>query len=449
MSTSSENRLSWQVTRNSVRERSKYMFNNSLMSDVKFSVGGSECDDSDQRAVIIPAHKFILAISSPVFFAMFYGEMAESRDVIEIPDCSSESFLELLRFLYYDDVWLTGGNVIEVLYLAKKYMIPSLSDECSKFLQENLNTQNVFCVLPGVCIYDEAALVESCWEIVGENTEEALRTEAFLDISLELLVSVLERGTLIVKEVEVFRAVDRWAGHQLEAKQCRVSGAEKRALLGDAVNLIRFPLMTEKEFASLVPKTEILTYEDTVQVFLYYNDEMGTPLKFSNAPRRGSGCIPKRAVRFNSTVATDRWFYDSERPELLSFSVNRGIRIHGVRLFGSEGACYSIKIALYHKIPNCSLKQKLTEEVGKFGTDAEMTNGYYGYDITFKNPVSVKKNEVYELYAVIDGPPSYYGTRGQTKVAVGEFCLFSFSRINSEGNCTTVGTGQFSEILFV
>ena len=38
----------------------------------------------------IPAHKLVLSISSPVFEAMFYGELAETRDFIELPDCDYE-----------------------------------------------------------------------------------------------------------------------------------------------------------------------------------------------------------------------------------------------------------------------------------------------------------------------------------------------------------------------
>ena len=100
------------------------MFNNTLISDVKFSVKDSNTDR--QQPLVIPAHKYILAISSPVFFAMFYGQMLDTSDTIKLPDCDSDSFLELLRFLYCDEVKLTGSNVIQVLYLAKKYMIPSL-----------------------------------------------------------------------------------------------------------------------------------------------------------------------------------------------------------------------------------------------------------------------------------------------------------------------------------
>ena len=61
------------------------MLNNDQLSDVKFVAANSESKQ------VIPAHKFILAIGSPVFEAMFYGELLESRDTIELPDCDYES----------------------------------------------------------------------------------------------------------------------------------------------------------------------------------------------------------------------------------------------------------------------------------------------------------------------------------------------------------------------
>ena len=51
------------------------MLNNNLFSDVKFVVRG----ESETKQVI-PAHKFVLSISSPVFEAMSYGELAETTD---------------------------------------------------------------------------------------------------------------------------------------------------------------------------------------------------------------------------------------------------------------------------------------------------------------------------------------------------------------------------------
>ncbi len=54
---------------------------------------------------MIPAHKFVLSISSPVFEAMFYGDLAKTGDSIELPDCEYESLLELFRYMYSDAEW--------------------------------------------------------------------------------------------------------------------------------------------------------------------------------------------------------------------------------------------------------------------------------------------------------------------------------------------------------
>ena len=126
------------TTRYTIKERCKFMFNNELLSDVKFVVRDAEGGSESMARVKIPAHKFLLAISSPVFYAMFYGELAEKKDSIDISDCHHASLLELFRFIYSDEVILNADNVMQVLYLAKKYMLPSLADKCTEFLRENL-----------------------------------------------------------------------------------------------------------------------------------------------------------------------------------------------------------------------------------------------------------------------------------------------------------------------
>ena len=434
----------WQSSKNSLKERNKHMFNNTLISDVKFSINDSNSDP--HQSVVIPAHKYILAISSSVFFAMFYGEMAEPGDTIELPDCNSESFLELLRFVYCDEVKLTGSNVIQVLYLAKKYMIPSLSDECTKFLRQNLDANNVFSVLPGARIYEEATLVEKCWEMVDEHSEEAMYSEAFLDITHEMLSSVLQRDTLSAREVDIFKAVDRWAKHQCKKTQREVTGKDKRKLLGEAINLIRFPLMTEEEFASLVPKTKLLPKKDVCDIFLYFNNVLESPLIFSDVPRNTQEI--KRIIRFKDVKApSGSWCYDGIKHDSVAFSVSDNVALHGVRLFGSEGAKYSVTVGIYDKGTRTNT-EKLTEEVGTFDTEKDITNGYYGFDVLFKRPVAVKKNETYEIRAVINGPISYSGQQGQTQVT-DQGISFSFSAASSSTNGTSETKGQIPDILFL
>ena len=70
--------------------------------------------------------------------------------------------------------------------------------------------------------------------------------EAFLDITHEMLSSVLQRDTLSAREVDIFKAVDQWAEHQCKKTQREVTGDEKRKDIGEAINLIRFPLESKR-----------------------------------------------------------------------------------------------------------------------------------------------------------------------------------------------------------
>lgn len=81
----------WQATKPSVRERNAAMFNNDLMADVRFIVG---CEDNLQS---IPAHKYVLATGSSVFYAMFFGGLAENNTDIRVPDVDPTAFLTMLR----------------------------------------------------------------------------------------------------------------------------------------------------------------------------------------------------------------------------------------------------------------------------------------------------------------------------------------------------------------
>ena len=126
----------WQTKLQTIVERTAFIFNNETLSDVKFVVPVSS--GKSESTKVIPAHKFVLAISSPVFFAMFYGQMTETKDCIELLDFDNDSLLELFRFLYCNEVTLSGNNVMQVMYLANKYVVPSLVEKCTEYLRNNL-----------------------------------------------------------------------------------------------------------------------------------------------------------------------------------------------------------------------------------------------------------------------------------------------------------------------
>ena len=191
--------MNWQTTKPTIRERTKFMLNNYLFSDVKFVVRKSDGESESNQ--VIPAHKFVLSIGSPVFEDMFYGELAETNDSIELPDCEYDSLLELFRYMYSDEVNLGGSNVMEVLYLAEKYMVPSLAEICTKYLQDLLDPSNVFSILSSAQKYEEKNLVDRCWTLIDEQTNAAVKSDEFATIERSLLEEIVARDTLLIAEI--------------------------------------------------------------------------------------------------------------------------------------------------------------------------------------------------------------------------------------------------------
>ena len=430
----------WQITKRSMGERIKHLYNNPLMADVNFLV--AEKGEKRESKIAVPCHKLVLGLSSPVFFAMFYGELAETGDSIDLPDCDSEGFLELLRYIYRDEAKLTGSCVMQVLYLAKKYIIPSLTELCRRFLEKNITPQNVLDVLPQVTEMDETHLTSVCWNVVDSHTEKVLESASpsLLD-DTHLLSSLLTRDSLIINEVKIFQAIDRWAEYICEQKDLEGSGKNKREVMGETIlTLVRFPVMTEKEFASHVPDTEILTETEIVKLFMYFN--LGRqPGEFSCVPRgKNSKNQMQRCKRFSSRSGEGCfWHYNRGAADSISFTVNAPVLIKGVRLFGYQKEKYLVNLKLDGK----------TVVEGEFKTEEQEKCGYHGFDVTFEHPFQLLPEVPCTVEALIHGPKSVYGTSGKEEVNCGTVTFRFIATETPLGNSSTVSQGQFAEILFI
>ena len=432
----------WQTKRSTISERTKFIFNNELLSDIKFVAPTSNSDSESRKSQkSIPAHKFVLAISSPVFYAMFYGELAETGGTIELPDCDSESLLELFRYLYSDEVNLTGSNVMQVLYLAKKYLVPSLAERCTEYLREHLEASNVFSILPQAQKFEDKDLEERCWSVIESHTEEAVTSDDFVTLERSVVESVVKRERLNVKEVDLFKAVDRWANRAVEKQGLTPDSKVKRKVLGEEiVKAIRFPVMSYNEFASVVLDCCILTKGELIFLIKHYGDaSLKCPLPFIHSPRSGS--IVHRFYRFASLDFS--WSHGGIAADALGVTVSKPIALHGVQHFGSEGGNYTVSLEVKDAVRGLSL----VKQTGTYSSEIDETNSYYGFDVTFNRPVYLEKDKPYEVVSVIAGPSSWRVGAGKNPVAV-QGVHFSFSNSSASTNGTTVDNGQFSAFLF-
>ena len=436
------------ISRCNIKERCKFMFNNELLSDVKFQVVDRD-SEGGSKSMKIPAHKFLLAISSPVFYAMFYGELAEKKDSIDVSDCDHKSLLECFRFVYSDEVNLNADNVMQVLYLAKKYMLPFLADKCSEFLRENLDASNVFDVLPEAQKYEEKDLENHCWEVIDQQTDEAVKSDGFLTIAKSVLEVLVERDSLNVREVELFKAVDCWATKECEKQGPVAEGSVKRKILGERiVKAIRFPVMGQQEFADVVLNCDILTKKESIDLMKYFSSGLKLPMGFSEAARPGSLQRIKMSRFGLITNICMIWYYSRHRSNTIVVSVDKTIKLHAVRLFGSENNEYRYSVTLRVTDSNGIA---LANKAGKFISELlqSETGNYHGFDVAFEPPVTLQAGIQYSLDASICGPRSGYGQVGSPRVEHAGVTFFFANKAGAdEWHDTTVLQGQFPEFVF-
>ena len=441
----------WQITRSTVRERTKFMFNNEHLSDVKFSVRGSDGESETDR--FITAHKFVLSIGSPVFEAMFYGELAETKDTIQLPDCDYESLLELFRYLYSDEVNLSGSSVLGVLYLAKKYMVPSLAEKCKDYLQDKLDPSNVFTILLTAQKYEEKNLVDRCWEVIDSQTEQVLKSDGFETIEKTLLEALVQRETLQIREVELFKGCDRWAIKQCRKQGLATDGELKRRVLGEEiVKAIRYAVMKQEEFAGVVLDAKILTPDEIVTFFkVFSSQEISPPLGFSETRRRS--CL-HRCGRF-TLMQRSSWDCDGFNRDVIEFKVDKDIILNGLRLFGSESNLYNLDTFELYQGKNPSFYGALLLEKLESSTYPSkllqcQNFSYHGFEVLFNSKPSLKKNNWYHIRVKIVGPKCGKGVDGlkRVKTAGGMTFTFSISDILFKGERSCVEQGQFAEFLF-
>jgi len=421
----------WQSSKSSVRERNAAMFNNSLMADIWFIVGPQEF----QRR--IPAHKYILATGSTVFYAMLYGGLAETEEIV-VPDVDPEAFLALLNYLYCDEINLEPDNVLATLYAAKKYIVPHLAKVCVKYLETSLSARNACLLLSQSRLFEEPQLMQRCWDVIDAQAEIALLSEGFTDIDFHTFQTILNRETLNCNELIVFQAASTWAGAEAARRGLEITPQLQREILGPAMYLLRFPAMNVEQFADSVAQSGMLSLQETTDIFLNFTAKQKPVLQYPVKQR--VGLKPQICHRFQSSAyRSNQWRYRG-RCDSIQFCVDRRIFIVGFGLYGSSNgsADYTVRIELKHggKI--------LATNSQNFYSDGSSNT----FHVFFDHPVQVEADKSYTASAVLDGAElSYFGQEGLSEVVVHRV-TFQFQCSSESTNGTGVQGGQIPEIIF-
>ena len=413
MATSKQD-VDWQSTKKTVLERSRHMFNNPFMSDIMFS-----CEGSDEKFF---AHKYVLSTSSAVFYAMFYGELAEKNSVVHLSDTSEEILKEFLRFLYTDQCNLTTDNAMFVLYLAKKYIVPSLAEKCIDFLEACLTPENVLVILKQALQFDEKKLVNKCWDQVDLKASDVVASADFANISESTLEELLKRESLNIKEVDLFKGVLNWSEAECSRREIEINEKNKRAVIGNAIDQIRFAAMTLQEFSQNVSVSGILTPEETIFIYKKFGELEKASEVWNWSDIRRKEKILRRCSRLkNRGIPVRIRFDDSTWEDALAISFSTPVAIHGVSFIGMEGEKYDVKLEILSQI----IEKKFYSQ--------QLDKCLYGFDVILLSPVTVQTNSIVYLKATVKGSALFFKENKP------------FKNVNIKVNGTTVNFFDISQ----
>ncbi|CAH0726337.1 unnamed protein product, partial [Brenthis ino] len=197
----------WQLECTELKQRGAYLLQTGQWSDCTFLVG------TEPNQVVLVGHKLILAMASPVFEAMFYGGMAERNEPIPIVDVQIDAFKALLEYIYTGNINISSfDKACELCYGAKKYMLPHLVKECTRYLWSDLYPRNACRAYEFARLFEENVLMEKCIQIISTNTKEVLNDSSFEEVELNTVITVFSLDHLNVdSELDLFEAAVRYA----------------------------------------------------------------------------------------------------------------------------------------------------------------------------------------------------------------------------------------------
>ncbi|GBN82625.1 Speckle-type POZ protein [Araneus ventricosus] len=130
-------------------------------------------------------HKTVLCARSPVFLAMFTGEMKEKTSkCVEIEDLENDTLEKFLAFLYTDSFEESQLNaVVELYYAADKYQVERLKFFCRSFFANNINISNVCDLLMLADRHSDSRLKSRVEDYIVRHHKRIFRSSTWKEFS--------------------------------------------------------------------------------------------------------------------------------------------------------------------------------------------------------------------------------------------------------------------------
>lgn len=125
----------------------------------------------------------------------------------------ADAFKALLEYIYTDKININNvDKAFDLCYAAKKYMLPFVVDNCTKFLWSDLCPKNACRAYEFARLFEEPTLQEKCLQIMCTKTMDVIQDPSFEEVELSTIITILDQDALNVdNELNLFFALNRFA----------------------------------------------------------------------------------------------------------------------------------------------------------------------------------------------------------------------------------------------
>ena len=161
---------------------------------------------------LFPVHRSVLAACSPYFFAMFNGELRESKQsVVELKDVDADVIESIIEFAYTGLLQITTENVERILEHATLLQFPEVCDICCSFLKGQLSPMNCIGIRHFVSLHACKEFLKVVDNFIKRNFCKVVTSEEFMSIPYDLFKYLLSCHDLNVDcEERVYVAMIKW-----------------------------------------------------------------------------------------------------------------------------------------------------------------------------------------------------------------------------------------------
>lgn len=134
------------------------------------------------------------------------------------------------------------------------------------FLEKYVNKSNVLKVF-GYTNYHRLPKLEfKCLELIAIYSNELFLMPEVADLQKNSLETIVEYEMLACKEFDIFNAVNNWSEVACRKHQLQITPGNKRILVGNLINKIRFGTMSFEEVGKCSTGDALLTNRDIVEI---------------------------------------------------------------------------------------------------------------------------------------------------------------------------------------